>query len=210
MKQLHLFKGLNTTKKLTKNNNLTQIGSSAHSSNEREINDFYQTPSYAVENFLDCFVNRDGNQINLHVWEPSCGLGAISEVLKQHGHIVTSTDFIDRGYGQQKDFLICNENIGKGDIITNPPFKIIKEYLEKALSLLEDGQQLILLMRLLCLEGQTRNKIFQQYPIKYVYIHTSRIACSKPNATSIAAAMAYAWFVWEKGYKGDTIIKWLP
>ena len=22
-------------------------------------------------------------------------------------------------------------------------------------------------------------------------------------------AVAYAWFVWEKGYKGDTILKWI-
>ena len=209
MKQLNLFNEPNTTKKIKRNNNLVQIGSSAHSTHDREINDFYQTPSHAVENFIECFVNRDGNQINLNVWEPSCGLGAISEVLKQYGHIVTSTDLIDRGYGKQKDFLICNENMGKGDIMTNPPFQILKEYLEKGLFLLEEGQQLILLMRLLCLEGQARNKIFQKYPIKYVYVHTSRISCSKPN-TTFQSAMAYAWYIWEKGYKGETIIKWLP
>tara|TARA_R100001224_G_scaffold80366_1_gene50338 strand:+ start:107 stop:739 length:633 start_codon:yes stop_codon:yes gene_type:complete len=210
MKQIQLFKHDNVQKTIQKRDNLTQIGSTAHSSSQRESNDFYQTPTHAIENFLECFVNRDKNQINLHVWEPSCGNGAISEVLTQHGHIVTSTDIIDRGYGEQKDFLIFNENYGKGDIITNPPFKIIKEFLEKALSLLQDGQQLILLMRLLCLEGKTRNKIFQKHPIKYVYIHTSRIACHKPNDTNTANAMAYAWFVWEKGYKGDSIMKWLP
>jgi len=22
------------------------------------------------------------------------------------------------------------------------------------------------------------------------------------------SAVAYAWFVWQKGYKGDTVIKW--
>ena len=22
-------------------------------------------------------------------------------------------------------------------------------------------------------------------------------------------ALAYAWFVWKKGYKGDTIVKWI-
>ena len=22
------------------------------------------------------------------------------------------------------------------------------------------------------------------------------------------AAMSFAWFIWEKGYKGDTILKW--
>jgi len=23
------------------------------------------------------------------------------------------------------------------------------------------------------------------------------------------SAVAYAWFIWEKGYKGDTIVKWI-
>lgn len=23
------------------------------------------------------------------------------------------------------------------------------------------------------------------------------------------SAVSYAWFVWQKGYKGDTIIKWI-
>lgn len=25
----------------------------------------------------------------------------------------------------------------------------------------------------------------------------------------VGTAVAYAWYVWEKGYKGDTIIKWI-
>ena len=24
-----------------------------------------------------------------------------------------------------------------------------------------------------------------------------------------SSMMCYAWFVWEKGYKGDTILKWI-
>lgn len=24
----------------------------------------------------------------------------------------------------------------------------------------------------------------------------------------IGTAVAYCWFIWEKGYKGDTVVKW--
>lgn len=29
------------------------------------------------------------------------------------------------------------------------------------------------------------------------------------NGKAWSSAMCFAWFVWEKGYKGDPIIKWL-
>jgi len=28
------------------------------------------------------------------------------------------------------------------------------------------------------------------------------------SGASGGGAIAYAWFVWEKGYKGDTVLKW--
>lgn len=205
MKQINLF-----DLPKPKVSNLTQIGSTTHSANTREKHDFYSTPTHAIENFLECFTYRDKETINKYIWEPSCGLGAISECLIENDYIVTSTDLIDRGYGERKDFLSFSHNHGKGDIITNPPFKIINEYIQKAMDLLEDGQKLILLMRLLCLEGKTRQHLFQQYPIKYVYVHTSRIACAKPNETKPTNAMAYAWYVWEKGCTDETIVRWLP
>jgi len=210
MTQLNLFNTTQTTQKpKQKVGNLTQIGSTIHANTQREINDFYATPTHAIENFLECFTYRDNEKINKNVWEPSCGNGAISLCLTENGYNVTSTDLIDRGFGERKDFLSFNHNYGNGDILTNPPFKIINEYIPKAMDLLENGQKLILLMRLLCLEGKTRNNIFHKYPIKYVYVHTSRIACHKPNEKT-ANAMAYAWYVWEKGFNGETIVRWLP
>ena len=212
MKQIQLFHSPihNEIPKKEKINNLTQIGSTTHANNEREMNDFYATPSSAIENFLHCYLVRDKNKLQKNVWEPACGNGQISEAIKEYGYHVTSTDLIDRGYGTRKDFLSFSHNYGKGDIITNPPFKIINEFMQKGMDLLENGQKMILLMRLLCLEGKTRNTFFQKYPIQFVYVHTTRIACHKPNEEKPTTAMAYAWYVWEKGFKGDTVVRWLP
>lgn len=211
LKQIPLFKDFITEEEKTKVDNLTQIGSSAHAEHKREKDDFYETPQNAVRNFLDCYLKRDKEVLDNTIWECACGEGAISKVLEEYGLEVISTDFVDRGYGTQQDFIIAKAPQMRFDIITNPPFKLINEFLLKAFELVNEGNRVIFLMRLLCLEGKARNKIYAKYPIKFVYVHTSRIACSMPNETGkTPTAIAYAWFVWQKGYTGDTITRWLP
>ncbi|WP_447415441.1 hypothetical protein, partial [Escherichia coli] len=65
---------------------------SSRKNGDREENDFYPTPSYAVEELLkrEVFI---GN-----IWECACGEEDISEVFKNKGFEVISTDLIDRGY----------------------------------------------------------------------------------------------------------------
>ena len=61
------------------------------------------------------------------------------------------------------------------------------------------------------LEGKARRELFRQHPPKVVYVSSSRLLCA-PNGdftNTNGSAVAYAWFVWEKGFKGDTIIKWI-
>ncbi len=46
---------------------------------------------------------------------------------------------------------------------------------------------------------------------KTVYVSSSRLNCAKDGNFDLytSSAIAYAWFVWEKGYQGDTIVKWI-
>ena len=66
-------------------------------------------------------------------------------------------------------------------------------------------------LRLLFLEGQARKKLFEKYPPKTVYVFSSRVNCAKNGdfVTYNSGAVAYAWFVWLKGYNGETIVKWI-
>jgi hypothetical protein len=59
----------------------------------RDPHDHYPTPPSVVEALLQ--KERFGET----VWEPACGTGAMSEVLKKAGYDVRSSDLIDRGYG---------------------------------------------------------------------------------------------------------------
>lgn len=175
---------------------------------KREENDYYATNPKALQLFLDEFTELDK-----YVWECACGEGHLSEELLNQDYKVFSTDLIDRNYinfNKKLDFLSSNNKFC-GDILTNPPFKLAEEFVKKGHELIDNGNKIILFLKIQFLEGQKRKEMFKKYPLKYVYVHSSRQQCSM-NAdfeNLKATTQFYAWYVWEKGYKGDTIIKWL-
>ena len=108
------------------------------------------------------------------------------------------------------DFL-KEKNIFKGSIITNPPYKYATEFILKSLELIEPGHHVYMFLKLTALEGQERyERIYSKNPPKKVYVFSKRIPCAKNGEfEKISSAVAYAWYVWEKGYKGETIIEWI-
>lgn len=49
-------------------------------------------------------------------------------------------------------------------------------------------------------------------PPEYVYVFIKRIFCGIRNDDDVDSkhsAIAYAWYVWRKGFKGDPKIKWI-
>ena len=65
-------------------------------------------------------------------------------------------------------------------------------------------------LKILFLEGQKRGCFFKDTPPRTVYISRSRLSCYKNGEMSgkMEGAIAYAWYVWEKGFTGDPVIKW--
>ena len=183
------------------------LGASNHTDKERQAEDFYATEPRATELLLE-LEEFDGN-----IWECACGQGDLSKVFEKAGHKVLSTDLVDRGYGTGGvDFLKCNE-VFNGDIISNPPYKYAKEFVEHALKLVPDGHKVAMFLKLQFLEGKARRELFEKYPPKTVYVASGRLLCAKNGdfegmRAGGGSAVAYAWYVWEKGYSGDTVIKW--
>lgn len=183
------------------------IGASNHSSADREPDDYYATEPKAAKLLLDIepFDKQD------EIWECACGEGHMAKVFEDEGYRVKSTDLIDRNFGiSGVDFLQYKDTY-KGHIITNPPYKYAKEFVEHSLDIIEDGYKVAMLLRLQFLEGKKRRELFNKYPPKFVYVSSSRIMCAKNGDFSnkdMGSAVAYAWFIWEKGYVGDTIVRW--
>ena len=194
----------------TKKSIFATLAASNHTTKEREKNDYYATEPKAMELLLQL------ESFSPYVWEPACGEGHLSEVLKTHGYKVKSSDIIDRGYTgtETLDFLkIKREDIRQDFsryIITNPPYKYAKEFVEHALDISMDSTKIAMFLKVQFLEGKARRKLFDKHPPKVIYVASSRLNCAMNGNFEkyLSSAVAYAWFIWEKGYKGDTIVRW--
>ena len=68
-----------------------------------------------------------------------------------------------------------------------------------------------LFLRIQFIEGKARRKFFDEHPPQTVYVFTSRIKCAMNGdfEATMGSAALYAWFVWEKGWKGETVVRWI-
>ena len=104
------------------------------------------------------------------------------------------------------------------------------EFIKNALKIVPDGRKVCMFLKLTFLEGKGRKKFFEENPPQTCWISSSRIVCAMngefekdkkdkngkilldKNGNILkdkqASAVCYMWAVWQKGYKGDTIIKW--
>lgn len=177
---------------------------------ERQPEDFYATPSETTKKLLDKL------ELKGSILECACGQGHISEVLKEYypNSDILSTDIVDRGYADEiKDFL--TDDFERVDnVITNPPFKYCKQFVEKALEISND--KVIMLLKIQFLESKSRKEFLENSPLKYIYVFSERQNTMKNgdpinplNGKPWSSTMLLAWFVWEKGYEGEPIVRWL-
>lgn len=187
-----------------------QLGSSSHSDVDREQNDFYSTDPDTLKKFLTK-LHQDNVYLNNNIWECACGMGHLSTVLEQSGYSVMSTDLYDRGFGiTGRDFLKV-QGKWSGDILTNPPYKYALEFVEKALDLVEENNKVIMLLKIQFLETKSRKELFERHPPKYIYVHSERQLCylNGDMTKKISSATCYCWFIWEKGFCGEPVIRWI-
>ena len=100
------------------------------------------------------------------------------------------------------------------DIITNPPYKFAKEFVEHALDIVDDGRKVAMFLKLTFLESKSRRALFERYPPKRIWVFSERVQCAKNGdfetyKQGVGTAVAYAWYIWEKGYKGETTVGWI-
>lgn len=192
-----------------KNSIYKTLGASNHTDKEREEWDYYATEPKAMEVLLEV------EKFNKDIWECAAGELHLVNVLREHDYNVRYSDIINRTDEDMEiiDFLTY-QGTWNGDIITNPPYKYAQEFIEKSLEIIPKGNKVAMFLKIQFLEGKKRKKLFQKYPPKVIYVSSSRLLCAKNGEFEKmiqggGSAVAYAWFVWEKGYKGDTVIKWI-
>lgn len=132
------------------------------------------------------------------VREPACGDGFMSEVLRERFSTVYATDI---KYGV--DFY--KADMGKIPyIITNPPFgKDADKFVKRSKQLYT--RKIALLLRTNYLSGQERYMagIYQELSRVYVFTRMPDLtAAMRVDGKYPTAGIVYAWFIWEKGYRG--------
>lgn len=162
--------------------------------------DFYPTPAWGTAALLR-HVKFAGT-----ILEPCCGDGAMAEVLEKYGYGVHAFDLHDRGYGKVQDFLKFNRTVD--NIVTNPPFNIAELVLSRALQLA--SYKVCLLLRLPFLESAKRYALFKRRPPEKVLVFSERLSIyPKGKSMKNGGTTPYAWFVWNRHYKGPTTIEWI-
>lgn len=185
------------------------IGASNHSKTDRQVDDYYATPPRMVK--LLCKLET----FHKDILEPCCGEGHISKALIDLGYNVESSDLVNRGYGDRFCSIMDYKGPIKKDIITNPPYKYATDFVRKSLEIVDTGYRVAMFMKLTFLETVKRYELFKEYPIEKIYVSSKRTGCVKDGKFTIrdkngdldgCGAVCFAWFIWTKGYSGDTTV----
>ena len=171
-------------------------------------NDCYETPAVAVDALLRV------EKLPHRIWEPACGHGNIVNVLRKAGHEVIATDIVDYGipitppgYWGRNFLLETSVPAGTGAIVTNPPFKIVGKFTRHALDLAPP--MIVFLLRLAFMETKGRSSILEGTGLARIHVFRNRLPMMHRagwQGRKANSGMAFAWFVWERGYTGPTTI----
>jgi hypothetical protein len=153
-------------------------------------------------------------------WEPACNRGHMVRPLKEFFRRVDASDIHDYGHefdGQQRvvDFLFpfsrspMQEAQGVDWIITNPPFRLANQFIERATQVARHGFAVI--VRSAFLEGVGRYAdLFSKNPPSIIAQFTERVVMVKGRLEPKGStATAYCWLVWIDGHP-DTRFQWIP
>lgn len=168
----------------------------------RPEDDFYPTPPEGIKPFLNV------EKFEGSIWECACGKGHMSKVLHRAGYDVVSTDKYLKGFGTEADFLYADQLLAD-NIVTNPPFKDLNNFIERAKAL--NPKKFAFFCKLAALAGQDRSEILMRTHLTRVWVFRNRIFLPRngENKTTGSGMIEFAWFVWEKGYLGDPKVGWI-
>jgi len=170
---------------------------------ERKPADLYPTPVNAVESIMGLVHSLNVKK----VWEPACGDGRIARVLEWHGYDVLGTDLREHtGYGFGGLDFINDDPARKWGwdtsdvdlIITNPPFSLAREFIERALSITPN---VIMLVKQNYYNTDNRYDFFGKHRPAMFLPLTWRLAFLPERGKS--PLMDCAWAVWTDQVKND-------
>jgi hypothetical protein len=147
--------------------------------------------------------------------DPACGWGRILTNAMTAGYAALGSDIVDREADKRGltfrrvDFLQgAYPYQGPFSIVCNPPFDLLRPFVERALALAVKVAMIVPVRRL------PAARWLQATPLQMVYLLTPRP--SLPSGSHIEAGgkvgggtQDFAWLVWSAGYCGEPTLRWL-
>lgn len=175
---------------------------------ERERDDFYPTPPEPTRALLSAEIDR--LREFPWIWEPAAGDGAMVREMQAVGLDVVASDLVDRGCCADilsfYDFP-CAASMA---IVTNPPFGECgwgngkARWLKHALDVMK-VEYMALLMNWGWPGAGGLGPFYAQHPPARVYLMRWKIDFTGQGAPP----MLNAWFVWDKQWQGETVLRML-
>lgn len=140
--------------------------------------------------------------------EPAANRGHMVKPLSEYFATVYAADVHDYGAGfAVEDYLFGPLPTPVDWTITNPPFRLAEQFIERAL---ESSDCVAVIVRAAFLEGQGRfERLFAKNPPSYVLQFTERVVMHKGKLSPDGStATAYAWLVWADR-AADTKLRWI-
>jgi len=166
----------------------------------RKVLDCYETPEWVTLALLDGHLRPPTK-----VWDPAAGGGKMARALGQLDAEIITSDVKDGA-----NFLAWPLNGRVDAIITNPPYTLAREFIERALMMMSGVQgQVAMLLRTDYDHAATRQHLFSRCPaFSRKLVLTKRIVWfDDPGA---APSFNHAWFIWDWQHSGPPTLAYGP
>ena len=193
---------------------MTQNTSSAVMQQRKEPHDSlddFPTPPWATRALLEFLFPHGGAHL-LNFREPAANRGHMVRPLAEAAGWVEASDIHDYGAGYPvQDYLFGPLPTMTDWTITNPPFRLAEQFIDRALATSRNGVAMI--VRSAFLEGMGRHdRLFSQTAPTDILQFTERVVMHKGKLSANGStATAYCWLVWDKQARGHhTQFHWIP
>lgn len=194
--------------------------SSTNRGYDRHKADYYITPHYAIKDFLNAFLGdlqKEDEYMDIverpdkiRWFDPCAGGDQDNEMSYPYvlnelfcpPFLDTMDIREDSKANEIADYLKTDvKHRNYQVIITNPPFYLAKEIIEKALNDVADGGYVVMLLRLNFFGTKERKEFLQQNMPLYSYVHSKRMGFTKNKKGT--DSIEYMHAVWKKGEKPE-------
>ena len=162
--------------------------------------DDFPTPPWATRALCEWIYGMGYPTKTMACREPAANRGHMVRPLREYFQQVSGSDIHDYGASfPVQDYLFGPEPESVRWTITNPPFRLAEQFIERALRTSECGVAMI--VRSAFLEGIGRyERLFSQTPPTDILQFTERVVMHKGKLSAKGStATAYCWLVWRNG-----------